>query len=394
MMFNPKKKQCRSIQFDVGAVCYGAPQQAASLKGQLLYPSKESNNPNIVAAQQASVAWASNVGLANSDLIKKKLNAANFAGLFSTSLRHSSVFDLQIMADFCVFLFVLDDLLDEKDLKFDKELLQQVFDVFYNIFNGKYQSFDEIPKLNWNFPLYDGFCRACWNIRRRLETIGLDLSYFAKSVDRHLRGASWGSTGGFRNISKTFTVSRESYLLMRRFTGAVKPVIELSYILNRLSLPFELRKDPVVRRMHAAANHIICILNDIVSLKKEIKEGNTENIIITECRRLMALGKDKPLERAIRHAIKLHNSEVAAFIYWKKFLPTKDPACQRFYTILTDCINDNQRWSFESTKRYGLTLLKHEEVTCSLEELVALMHPNDGNAKTVGNAQNEMRAKL
>lgn len=351
---------CRWIKFDLGTISYEE-QEAAQLKGELLYPAlRPTNTDKLKIAQRQSVDWAIAMGLVKDPGSIQKLDAANFTALFASALCDKTIADLQLMADFNVFLFVLDDILDAEFSTQDKPLLKETFRVFQNIYAGQYKTLKEIPKQAREFPLYNNICQAIFDIRQRLEKKNQDLSYFVKSVEDHLLGAIWGTTGGFRNAKRRLPLSRESYLYLRKFTGAVKTVTELACVLCELDIPFGTRKNPVIRRIGLAGVNIICTLNDIVSLKKEIQERNNENYVLTEFDRIKALGKKNPLKIAVQNAITLHNSETDTLMRWKELLPEDDIA-KKFYSIVVDCINDNQQWSFKSTQRYGLQILEYEE---------------------------------
>lgn len=71
----------------------------------------------------------------------------------------------------------------------------------------------------------------------------------------------------------------ERYLEERPLAGAVFPVLELAYIVRGIVLPDWLRRNPFFGELSTDAAIHICMNNDFISLPKEVKAGDCQNIV-------------------------------------------------------------------------------------------------------------------
>lgn len=355
-MFRKKSQPCRQITLHLGDIDHTHFQQSAPLSGTFLYPLESDQNPHIEEAQAASVDWAIHFGLVDEERAVARLKQANFAGLFASALRSRSAADLEIMADFSAFLFILDDIVDHPSRVIDTAIVKSALTTFSKLFSGDIASLDAMDREGASFPLFDNLCLAILDLRKRLLVKEMDMAHFVASVDRTLKATIWGTNGGFRNMQKDgILLSSEFYLEMREATGAVETVLELACLLNGLHVSEELRNDSIMKHLVVTANHIICIFNDFVSLPKEIKENNHENTIQVTLFREQALGEKADFPHAIQQAIQLHNRQVYDLLAYKHYLPKDDKdVAKQYYAILKDCVNDNLRWSLHGTNRYGV----------------------------------------
>lgn len=365
-----RQNQCRLIKFDMGEVTHPEFNQTVKLSGALLCPLSSPKNPHIAEAHEKSIAWAMAFGLVDAKGIEI-LKAANFAGLFASCLRAKPVQDLEIMTEYSAFLFILDDILDKQAESLGEAVVKSALVTFGKLFAGDYTSFSQVEKID--FPLFENLCRSVIDLRERLVDKGVDLTHFVSSVKHTLNATIWGTNGGFRNMSEEgIVLSRESYLQMRQATGAVETIFELACVLNGLNVSETARENLTVQRVSVAANHIICLLNDIVSLNKEIEEKNRENFIQTLLFTKQDLGLKVSLENAIKQAIQFHNIQVFDFLSWKKFIPDEE-GVEQYCAMLQDCINDNLEWSLKGTKRYSPVLAWKSENEMTLEEYHQLL---------------------
>lgn len=360
-----RANQCRLIKFDMGKVTHPECNQTVELKGALLSPMSSPKNPHIAEAHEKSIAWAVKFGLVDNNGVEK-LTVANFAGLFSSCLRTKTVHDLEIMAEYSSFLFILDDILDQQNVGLEESVVTSALTIFGKIFAGEYIDFSQVEKQD--FPLFENLCRSIFDLRERLVAKEGDLTYFVKSVKHTLNATIWATNRGFRNMSEEgMVLSKEFYLQTRQATGAVDTVFELAGVLNGLNLSETMRENLILQRVRLVSNHIICLLNDIVSLKKEIEENNRENYIQTLLFKKQDLGLKVNFENIIKQAIQFHNKQVFDFLSVKKFLPD-DEGVALYCSILQDCINDNVEWSLKGTKRYGVALAWKSEKEMTLGE--------------------------
>jgi hypothetical protein len=71
----------------------------------------------------------------------------------------------------------------------------------------------------------------------------------------------------------------QEYLQRRMGSGAVRVCLALSEFACRIVLPSEIMIDPDMTTIWDATNIIICIMNDILSFKKEFAQGQVDSIL-------------------------------------------------------------------------------------------------------------------
>ncbi len=369
------RSACRIIEFNFGEITHPDVRQTALLSGHLLYPPThlisaelaEISREHLQKAHELSIQWTLDMGLVSHDSMNciKALEAAKFAFLFTSALNQGSIHDLKIMADFCIFLFLLDDIVDSHFHVIDKYEFSGSLTTLGNIFKGLYQSEEDIVINLSTFPRFKGFCKAAFDILKRLQVTGMNLNHFSASIEQTLTTTIWATLGGFRNRQDTIPLSKQTYIEARQKTGAVDTVFELTYILNRMTLSEELRSNTVFKRLTLCANNIICVFNDLVSLKKEIAAGDKENLTQVCLFEMVDFDRiDTLFIDAIQTTIAFHNHEVCKFLKNQSFLPHE---YAEILEVLRKCINDNFRWSLQ-TIRYGMSSITYQESLSTLEE--------------------------
>jgi hypothetical protein len=71
----------------------------------------------------------------------------------------------------------------------------------------------------------------------------------------------------------------QEYLQRRMGSGAVRVCLALSEFACRIVLPSEIMAGPDMTTIWDATNIIICLMNDILSLKKEFAQGQVDSIL-------------------------------------------------------------------------------------------------------------------
>jgi hypothetical protein len=80
-------------------------------------------------------------------------------------------------------------------------------------------------------------------------------------------------------LSPTALPSVSAYIAMRSHTSAVRPCLALIELCQFTTLPAHVIADSAMQRIWDAVNTLISYTNDVMSLKKEMRAGQVENLV-------------------------------------------------------------------------------------------------------------------
>ncbi|KAF0459124.1 Terpene synthase family, metal binding domain [Gigaspora margarita] len=226
------------------------------------------------------------------ELITKKTTNIEFKlskfGLLICYIFPTVSFERRCLAvDFFNWLFFVDDLVDKKkDLKGNPKEIKILLDKFKNILDDNPQS--DIFQNSISIALWDVWARMkkitneTWRLKFR-NTISL---YFdACYLNAH------------NKQSHSIPNSIEEYIKIRRNSGAVMTSFNLIEPLLGIQLSYDLN----IQNLMDYCNDHICFINDLYSLKKELVEGEVDNIIV-----VLQRSNQYSLREAIEYAM-LHD---------------------------------------------------------------------------------------
>lgn len=253
---------------------------------------------------------------------------------------------LQLISDWHAWLFILDDLRDDSEFNRDPEKLSIMDNRFLDILEGK------IPN-NRDDPLV----LALHNLRERLyEHVGLKglsnvwMRRFTRTIRESFEASLWEASNRARGTAPGV----ESYVRMRPLTGGLSIITGLTEIIEGDHLPHEVREHPMVRRLTDASHNIVCWANDILSLDKELKCGEVNNLVI-----VLRDAETLTLQQAVERAAEMYQAELRAFVELEERLPSFgtafDAALERYISFLRTRVRGVLDWSYESV-RYWATL--------------------------------------
>ncbi|KXX74977.1 (-)-delta-cadinene synthase [Madurella mycetomatis] len=223
-----------------------------------------------------------------------KIKAADL-GFFAAGLFPDASYEiLETVAFYCVWLFLWDDVIDgaaddgENVLAADKYCRESVAFVRHHLGLGEpgatepppptrvCESFAEVGQR------VGGLCGAA----ERTELFGHLRGYMEACVVEH----RWRSSGNAPSVDEFYS--------WRLKTSSVDVLLDLCRILNGIPLPEDILKSREFAAMKLDANKLFILINELFSLKKELKDGEFTNLIPITMREL---GTD--LSSATRHVV-------------------------------------------------------------------------------------------
>jgi len=314
----------------------------------LMCPFHAALNPHAVEAQHATVAWARRFHLLERDASYQRLHRLQYGMLMARAYPSAAPETLQIATDWSTWLFLLDDQCDEAGLGHNPEQLARFHTQLLGVLNGA-------PPVQGMAPLAHGL----WNLRTRILSHAPEGWYqrFSDTVTHYFAANVWEAT----NRRQKHIPDAASYCAMRLDTSAVYPCLLLIELTERLCLPPAVCDHPVLQRLATMANNVISWANDIVSLEKELRQGDVHNLAF-----ILSQEQKISLQAAVDRVAKLHDAEVSAFIALAQQLPSFTPAIdaelQRYVLGMRYWMRANLDWSLDTVRYRSVPVMPAEPV--------------------------------
>jgi 5-epi-alpha-selinene synthase len=314
----------------------------------LLCPFHAALNSHATEAQQATVAWARRFHLLERDASYRRLHRLQYGMLMARAYPSAAPETLQIVTDWSTWLFLLDDQCDEAGLGHNPEQLARFHTQLLDVLNG-------VPPTQAMPPLAHGL----WNLRTRILSYAPEgwFRRFSSTVKQYFAANVWEATN--RRLNQIPDAA--SYCAMRLDTSAVYPCLLLIELAEELDLPSAAYDHPVVQRLATMTNNVISWANDIVSLEKELRQGDVHNLAL-----ILSQEQKLSLQAAVERVAKLHDAEVSAFIALSQrlpsFTPTVDADLQRYVSGMRFWMRANLDWSLDTVRYRSVPAIPAEPV--------------------------------
>ncbi|HIK09461.1 MAG TPA: hypothetical protein IGS52_04220 [Oscillatoriaceae cyanobacterium M33_DOE_052] len=310
-----------------------------NIKFPALYcPFDSGINPDADAAGQHSLEWARFWNLVTDESALQRLQAIKFSSLVARTYPNAPLPALEIISDYFLWLFIFDDQFEKAGINGKIERLEAEHARLVEILNGA-----ELKEVDTLAALTLG------DIRDRLHQLGAmpDLMVrFAQNMENYLQGVRWEAVNLYQGVMPDLATYRK----IRAFTSGIYAYCDLLQIVDRIALPPEIIEDGRVKRLELTTNNVMAWSNDIFSVKKEIAEGKTHNLVL-----VLQHEYHIPLQEALDRAAEMHDVQVRTFIELSAQLPSFgaeiDAHLQRYLSGLRSWMRGHLDWYME-TGRY------------------------------------------
>ena len=305
----------------------------------LYCPFPSAINQHCEAAYQHTFEWVRSFNLLE-ELAFQKLFAANFHILIARAYPNVSLKALEILTDFMYWGTLLDDVFEKTSTSKQLEILELEQVRLLDILKGAELTEADMPAA---FAWRDIVQRL-----HQLPCVTLEwMLYFEKHMEDYYQAVRWEALNNSQGIMPDIA----TYIEIRQLVFGIYPFLDMILIADCIPLPPEAIERPVVKRMVLAAINAMAWANDIFSFKREIKEGMLQNLVVVLQHKYQI-----PLEKALKHAIELHDAQVQNFIDLSVQLPSFgaeiDSNLQRYVLALRFWMRGHVDWMIESP-RYG-----------------------------------------
>jgi 5-epi-alpha-selinene synthase len=297
------------------------------------------------AIHTSTVEWAQRFDLTPGWKASKLFDATGIGYLVARTHPDAALDELRLISDWYAWLFLQDDMRDESETGKRPDELSSIDDRFLDILEGAELGILDEPLT---CALHD--LRERLGERLRVNVLSdVWMRRFVRTVRGHLEATLWEAT----NRRRLIVPELDSYVRMRPMTGGLSIVTELVEIVEGVHLPAEVREHRTVVRLTEASHNVVCWANDILSLAKELRTGEVNNLIV-----VLRGEYGLTLQQAIDLAAEMHDAEVIDFVHASTLIPSfgaeVDGALDRYVAALRARMRGVLDWAYESG-RYGAT---------------------------------------
>jgi len=297
-------------------------------------------SPYVEDAEQHTTAWVRHFNLLPDPTAFRRFCMAQFGSLAAATHPHASRDALDLIADWCSWLFILDDQSDESGLGARPNELAALHSRMVAILCGT------VPSTN-DQPLAHGL----YDLRQRTYSYGsaIWMRRFSAHIQEYFVAGVWEAS----NRARGSIPDVANYVAMRPYTGGLFAYVELLCVTAGVDLPPRIRKHPNVQQLTCLANNVICWANDILSYAREQAQGDVHNLVL-----VMQHEQRLTLQQAIEQVTERHDDEMKAFLIAQAALPHFSPAVaadlDHYVELLRSMIRGSFDWAYATARHASI----------------------------------------
>ena len=256
-----------------------------------------------------------------------KFKEKDFNRLGSYCYPYANKDDLNTICCFISWLFIHDDLRDSKNLSLED--IHSMSDILIDTVSTRnYVKSENSLTNDLSLGIHD-ILNQLENRYSKEET-----AFFKKEFIKYLSINKWEAFN--RESNRDITLFE--YERNRQFTSAVFPAFELGFLAIKDPVDDSERLKTSFHNKYISGCNSVCFINDAVSLKKEIKEGIPENLVIV----LKRESPEKKWKTCIQETIKYYEQELLTFIRARSGKSHEE--------VINKWISGSIYWSFHSNR--------------------------------------------
>jgi len=281
--------------------------------------------------------WVLRFNLLADESAYQRFSKAKFYLLIASCYPHCELEELKIANDWLSWMMTWDDQCDISNLSTEPEVLTALHKRFIEVLNGaELTSGDSLRS------------HALVDLRQRMLQKGGARTFhnFVHSVEDYLHGCVQEAI----NRSQESVPDLDTYIHLRRSTGAMEPLFELIEFTNHLNIPKILRDYEKLKSLKIMTNNIVCWCNDIFSAPKEMASNDVHNLVL-----VLHYQQKQPLEQAFKSAAAMHDREIRNMLDLEASIPSfgenVDRELAKYISGLNCWIGGHLNW-YSLSRRY------------------------------------------
>jgi 5-epi-alpha-selinene synthase len=307
-------------------------------------------NPHVKAVQKHTDEWVNQWSLIKDDSAYRRYCACQFAWLTARAYPDTGFDELAIASDWFTSLFLLDDPVDESVEGTQSAQLSNLFEKLLALLRN-------LQSVSTKYSPLAASWIELWNRLRERTTVQWQ-QRFTTAVGDYFNGCIWEA----ENRATKSVPGMTEYSYWRPFTSAIYTTFELIDVTEHIDLPTHVREHDTIKCLSFMANNVISWYNDLISLPKEIKRGDVQNLVL-----VLQNENQLTLQDAVFLAAQKHDNEVRAFMESEQHLPifgeVYDAQVASYVQVLKYWMRGNVDWSDSSVRYQEETLPVKQEST-------------------------------
>ncbi|ROQ62911.1 terpene synthase family protein [Streptomyces sp. 840.1] len=248
-------------------------------------PFPQRTNPHVGHVRAHLDSWTRNTGLVHRDSARERFEQADFGAFVGMVYPTADRENLDLVADWFVWLFLVDDQLDDGHLGRSPHRVRSVVETMRSVVEGGGRpSGEELPAAVVALvDLWDRTVPAAAPQWRRRFTYHL-MTYLTTAT-------TWEAG----NRAEGVVPAEATYIEKRRHTGAIHVCMDLIEIVAGIEAPESIHNDSRFITALEASCNVVCWANDVYSYEKEQVLGEIHNLVHL-VRHHRGYGKQQALE--------------------------------------------------------------------------------------------------
>lgn len=306
-------------------------------------PFPPETNPYVEMAQQHVLEWVQRYGLIRKELARQRFMRADFGRFAACTYPTIGMDDLALVSDWFVWLFLIDDQLDDGTLGTHLDKAREVTEAFLSVLSGAcdIQSIDSSGS-------YSAAVVALADLWQRTSPDAPPA--WCRRFYRHVADCFVAAQWEAHNRIQGVIPDVDEYIKKRPHTGAIYICLDLIDIVQRIDIPVDIYEHTAFQTLLDTASNVIAWCNDIYSLEKEIKRGEYHNLAL-----LIRYADRSSLQEALFKANEMVKGEIQQFLeagqQIQGMFPEHAEDIQTYIEGMKSWMRGNIDWS-STTRRY------------------------------------------
>ncbi|MET8171691.1 terpene synthase family protein [Streptomyces clavifer] len=234
-------------------------------------PFPQRSNPHVGHTREHLTTWTRQTGLVHRESARDRFEQADFGAFVGMVYPTANAEHLDLVADWFVWLFLVDDQLDDGHLGRSPERIQDVVARMRAVVEGTVPG----PWPGEELPTAVVALADLWE-RTVPQAAPHWRTRFAWHLMTYLTTATTWEAG---NRADDVVPSEATYIAKRRHTGAIHVCMDLIEIVAGIEAPESLHNDPRFITALEASCNVVCWANDVYSFEKEQVLGEIHNLV-------------------------------------------------------------------------------------------------------------------
>lgn len=324
-------------------------------------PFPQRTNPHVGHTREHLDSWTRSTGLVHRESARERFEQADFAAFVGMVHPTADPGQLDLVADWFVWLFLVDDQLDDGHLGRDPERVRHVVARMRAVVDGTApdpEPGEDLPRAV--VALTDLWERTVPDVPPHWRT------RFAFHLVAYLTTATTWEAG---NRADGVVPSEETYIAKRRHTGAIHVCMDLIEIVAGIEAPASIHNDPRFITALEAACNVVCWANDVYSYEKEQVLGEIHNLVHL-VRHHRGLGEQEALDLVAERIATETERFLTAEDELLELYPQLSGLLVPYLDGMRSWMRGNLDWSMRTPRYNPADVSQYEEPGQYLEEAV------------------------